>query len=156
MAWNIWRKAGARPSCLTSIITLESHSKTSWQSPSDHEDTGSIVRQFMWNAWWKKWQWNMFVSKYMSFSIIIILPTFHTHISFIYHWHYKTLAIDFIKQNTSLSLFSRGSHNVFKLSSTLVTNIFIHTNDSHSSVMLPLTLASVQIVSALHCTVLLL
>jgi hypothetical protein len=57
------------------------------QSPAFHrDDPGSIPGQVMWDLWWTKWHWGMFlssasvflaISRSTSFSIIIILDWYN-------------------------------------------------------------------------------
>lgn len=47
------------------------------------------------------WHWDRFLSEYVSFPIIIILPIPHTHISLICHQSYMILSFNSIlKENT--------------------------------------------------------
>lgn len=56
---------------------------------SHHTGPGSVLGHYMWDMLWTKWHWDRFLSDYLSFPPIIIIPPMpHAH-SLMYHWYKK-------------------------------------------------------------------
>ena len=51
-------------------------------SPSNHGGLGSLPGQLLRKLWWTKWQWDRFLSQYLTIlPVIIIPPLLHTFFS---------------------------------------------------------------------------